>query len=63
MNLPENDTGGGQTANNWDNQNVGSPPMDEAIYNDMMIDVRGDLQNNYKRNPQNQDYGTGRNYE
>ena len=63
MNLPENDTGGGQTANNWDNQRMGSPPMDEAIYNDMMIDVRGDLQNSYKRNPQNQDYGTGRDYE
>jgi hypothetical protein len=63
MNLPENDTGGGQTANNFDNQNAGSPPMDESIYNDMMIDVRGDLQNNYKRSSQNQDYNTGRNYE
>ncbi len=63
MNLPENDTGGGQTANNWDNQRMGSPPMDEKIYNDMIVDVRGDLQNSYKRNPQNQDYGTGRNYE
>ena len=61
MNLPQNDSGGGPT--NWDNQKMGSPPMDEAIYSDMMRNVRGDLQNSYKRNPQNQDYNTGRNYE
>lgn len=62
MNLPQNDMGGGEP-NNWDNQRMGNPPQAEAIYNDMMINVRGDLQNAYKRNPQNQDYNTGRNYE
>jgi hypothetical protein len=60
MNLPQHDMGGGDIPNNWDNQNVGSPPMDEAIFDSMIKDVRG---NSYKRNPQNQDYGTGRNYE
>jgi len=65
MNLPQHDEGGGPIAENWDNQNVGSPPMDNSIYDSMAIDIRGsgDLQNNYKRNPQNQDYQTGRNYE
>jgi hypothetical protein len=66
MNLPQHDVGGGEVANNWDNQNMGSPPMDEAIYNDMMVDIRGvqnDLKNNYKRSNQSQDWNTGRNYE
>jgi hypothetical protein len=63
MNLPQHDEGGGEIPDNWDNQRMGSPPMDNPIYDSMMIDVRGDLQNNYKRNPQNQDYQTGRNYE
>ena len=65
MNLPQHDEGGGPLPNNWDNQNVGSPPMDNAIYNEMITDVRGerDLKNQYKRSGQNQDYQTGRNYE
>jgi hypothetical protein len=48
---------------NWDNQNVGSPPMDNPNFDSMAISVRGDMQNNYKRTGQNQDYETGRNYE
>ena len=63
-NLPQNDMGGGETEYSWDNQTMGSPPMNEATYNSMMIDVRGqDLQNSYKRNSQNQDYNMGSNYE
>jgi hypothetical protein len=57
------DNGGGEIGYSFDNQNVGSPPMDEAIYDSMAVNLRGDFQNNYKRNPQNQDYGTGSNYE
>lgn len=49
--------------NNWDNQRMGSPPMDNPQYDSMSIGIRSDLQNNYKRNGQNQDYETGRNYE
>ena len=62
-NQPQVDNGGGEVPDNWDNQNVGSPPMDEAIYSDMMQNVRPDMQNNYKRSNQSQDYGTGRNYQ
>ena len=62
-NQPQVDNGGGEVPDNWDNQNVGSPPMDEAIFSDMMQNVRPDMQNNYKRSTQNQDYGTGRNYQ
>ena len=62
-NQPQVDNGGGEVPDNWDNQNVGSPPMDEAIYSDMMQNVRPDMQNNYKRSTQNQDYGTGRDYQ
>ena len=62
-NQPQVDNGGGEVPDNWDNQNVGSPPMDEVIFSDMMQNVRPDMQNNYKRSGQNQDYGTGRNYQ
>lgn len=66
MDLPQNDTGGGEVNEipiHWDNQVMGSPPMDNPTYDSMMIDIRPDFQNNYKRSGQNQDYGTGRDYQ
>lgn len=63
MNLPQHDEGGGEVADNWDNQTMGSPPMNESIYDSMMIDVRPDLQKNFKQSTQNQDWETGSNYE
>ena len=62
MNLPQHDIGGGQVPN-FNNQRMGSPPMDNPIYDDMARDVRGDIQNKYKRGDQSQDWQTGRNYE
>jgi hypothetical protein len=53
------DNGGGEIPYSWDNQNVGSPPMDESIYNSMMISPRGDFQNNYKRGNQSQMWNIG----
>lgn len=65
--LPQNDMGGGPLPPQFNNQNVGNPPMDENIYNDMMIDPRGSQNpfkpTNYRRSGQNQDYNYGRNYE
>ncbi len=70
MLLPNMDIGGGEIHPPYfNNQNVGSPPMDDAIYNDMMRDVRGSQNpfkpTNYRRDlKSNQDYeNTGRDYE
>jgi len=66
--IPQNDMGGGEVPN-FNNQNVGSPPMDNPIYDDMMRDVRGSQNpfkpTNYRKDlKSNQDYeNTGRNYE
>jgi len=67
---PQNDMGGGEVyPPQFNNQNVGSPPMDEQIYNDMMQDVRGSQNpfkpTNYRKDlKSNQDYeNTGRDYE
>ena len=62
MNLPQHDTGGGQVPY-FNNQRMGSPPMDKPIYDSMAQDVRGDIKNKYKRGDQSQDWQTGRNYE
>jgi len=62
MELPQHDLGGGQIPN-FNNQRMGSPPMDNPIYDDMARDVRGDIQNKYKRGDQSQDWQFGRNYE
>ena len=62
MNLPQHDLGGGQVPQ-FNNQNVGGPPMDNPIYDDMAKDVRGDIQNKYKRGDQSQDWQFGRDYE
>jgi len=62
--LPTADIGGGPIFNN---QVMGAPPMDNPIYDDMMIDVRGSgnpfVPTNYRRSNQSQDWQTGRNYE
>jgi len=63
MNLPQHDIGGGPIPPQFNNQRMGSPPMDNPIYDDMARDVRGDIQNKYKRGDQSQDWQTGRNYE
>jgi len=63
MNLPQHDLGGGTIPPQFNNQRMGSPPMDNPIYDDMAKDVRGDIQNKYKRGDQSQDWQYGRNYE
>ena len=53
------ENGGGEIPFSFDNQNVGSPPMDESIYDSMIISPRGDFQNNYKRSNQSQAWDIG----
>ena len=60
---PYSDMGGGEIFPEFNNQVMGSPPMDDPIYDDMAINIRGDLQNSYKRGNQSQDWNIGRNYE
>ena len=52
------DNGGGPIAN-FDNQNMGEPPMNNPTYDSMMIQPRGDFQNNYKRGKQSQSWNFG----
>lgn len=65
--LPQNDMGGGEVGPQFNNQNMGSPPMNDDIYNSMAQDMRGPqspfVPSNYKRGNQSQDFQTGRNYE
>ena len=53
-----NDMGGGPIYPDFTSGTT-SPPNDMAIYNDMMQDVRGDLQNSYKRGNQSQPWRIG----
>ena len=53
------DNGGGEIEYSWDNQRMGSPPMDNPTYDSMMIEPRGDFQNNYKRGNQSQYWKQG----
>jgi len=64
-NLPQSDIGGGEIEPQFNNQKMGSPPMDDEIYNDMMTDVRGDgmVPSDYHQSDVSQDFGIGRNYE
>jgi len=60
---PTADIGGGPIFND---QVMGSPPMDDPIYDNMMNDVRGSsktIPTNYRRSNQSQDWNTGRSYE
>jgi len=63
--LPQNDMGGGEVEPQFDNQIMGSPPMDDDIYNDMMVDLRGDgmMDSDYYQSDVSQDFDTGRYYE
>jgi hypothetical protein len=61
--LPTADIGGGPVFNN---QVMGSPPMDNPIYDSMIQDVRGGnpfVPTNYYRSNQSQDWDYGRDYE
>ena len=59
---PQVDNGGGEVGPDFSSGTT-SPPMDEAIYDSMAINLRGDFQNNYKRGNQSQDWNYGRDYE
>jgi len=63
--LPQNDMGGGEVYPEFNNQVMGSTPMDDDIYNDMMVDVRGDdiIPSDYFQSDVAQDFDTGRYYE
>jgi len=58
MNLPQHDIGGGPIYPDFTSGTT-SPPNDMPIYNDMIQDVRGDLQNSYKRGNQSQPWDIG----
>ncbi len=64
---PNSDIGGGEIFPQFDNQVMGSPPMDNPIYDSMMKDIRGSgnpfVPTNYRRSNQSQDWETGRDYE
>ena len=65
-NLPQSDIGGGEVEPQFNNQVTGNPPMDDSIYDDMMIDVRGDdnmIPSDYFQSDVSQDFDYGRNYE
>ena len=64
--LPTADIGGGNIPPQFNNQVMGSPPMDNPIYDSMAIDVRGNnpfTPTNYRRSNQSQDWNYGRDYE
>jgi len=63
--LPQNDMGGGEVYPEFNNQIMGEPPMDDQIYNDMMVDVRGDgmIPSDYHQSDVSQDFDYGRYYE
>ena len=65
--LPTADIGGGDIPPQFNNQVMGSPPMDNPTYDSMMRDVRGTgnpfTPTNYRQSNQSQDWNYGRNYE
>ena len=63
---PNSDMGGGEIPPQFNNQRMGSPPMDNPTYDSMATDVRGGnpfVPTNYRRSNQSQDWNYGRNYE
>jgi len=64
-NLPQSDIGGGEVEPQFNNQSMGNPPNENEIYDDMVVDVRGDdmLPSNYHQSDVSQDFDTGRYYE
>lgn len=68
LSLPQSDIGGGEVYPQFNNNVMGDPPMDDSIYNDMMVDVRGGDNNSmvpsdYHQSNVSQDFDTGRYYE
>ena len=60
------DIGGGEIYPQFNNQVMGSPPMDNPIYDSMARDIRGGnpfVPTNYRRSNQSQDWNFGRDYE
>jgi len=59
------DIGGGDVYPHFNNQVMGSPPMDNPIYDSMAQNIRGDpfVPTNYRRSNQSQDWNYGRDYE
>lgn len=62
---PYSDMGGGEIYPEFNNQVMGSPPMDNGIYNSMSIYPRGApfVTTNFRQSIPNQDWNFGRNYE
>ena len=71
---PNSDMGGGEIHPVFNNQIMGSPPMDNPIYDSMATDPRGEnaiphpddipfVPSNYHQSNQSQDWGWGRDYE
>jgi len=62
---PQDDIGGGEVYPEFNNFTMGEPPMDDTIYDDMMIDVRGDgmIPSDYEQSDVSQDFEYGRDYE
>ena len=65
---PTADIGGEDIPPQFNNQIMGSPPMDDPIYDSMMRDIRGSppskfVPSNYRRSNQSQDWNWGRDYE
>jgi len=61
---PYSDMGGGEIYPEFNNQNVGEPPMDNSIYDSMARYPRGKfVPSNFHQSNQSQDWKTGREYE
>lgn len=64
--LPTADIGGENIPPQFNNQIMGGTPMDNPIYDSMMIDVRGNnpfVPTNFRQSNQSQDFNYGRDYE
>jgi len=64
--LPTADIGGEDIMPEFNNQVMGSPPMDNPIYDSMMRDVRGGnpfVPTKFRQSNQSQDWNYGRSYE
>jgi hypothetical protein len=62
--LPQNDMGGGPVEAQFNNQNIGDPPMGNPMHDSMAQNFGNPfVPTNYRRSTQNQDFNTGRDYE
>lgn len=62
---PNSDMGGGEIPPQFNNQQMGNPPMDNPTYDSMMQNVRGSpfVPTKFRQSNQSQDWNYGRNYE